>query len=88
MNQALERIIEDIKTLSKAERRQLAAHLQGIDGSAPAASAEGELEEKLAAEGWLSLPEPPSPDSPPFELGSPLTVAGRPLSEVLIEERR
>ena len=54
MNQALERIIEEVKTLSKAERRQLAAHLQGIDGCAPAASAEGELEGKLAAEGWLS----------------------------------
>ncbi len=88
MNQALERIIEEVKTLSDAERRQLAALLQGINGSAPAASAESELEGKLAAEGWLSLPEPPSPDSPPFELGSPLTAPGRPLSEVLIEERR
>ena len=88
MNQALERIIEEVKALSGAERRQLAALLQDIDGPAPGASAESELEGKLAAEGWLSLPEPPSPDSPPFEFGAPLTTPGRPLSEVLIEERR
>lgn len=88
MSQTLEKILEELNDLSEADRQELVAILHGIKGSATASSAEHEFEIKLAAEGWLSRPVPPPPDAPPFQLGSPLAARGRPLSEILIEERR
>ncbi len=88
MSQTLERIIEEVKNLSEAERNQLVVILHGANGSAPAASDECELEGRLAAEGWLSLPSTPPAGTPPLPLAAPLTVPGRPLSEILVEERR
>src|SRR5437867_7978107 len=58
MSQTLEKILEEVKALSEGERRQLAAILSSIDRSGPVSSAEREFETKLAAEGWLSLPQP------------------------------
>lgn len=88
MSEALERIIAEAKALTETERQQLVASLRASNGSAKASTPEQDFEGKLTAEGWLSLPVPPPPDNPPFRLVSPLTVRGRPLSEVLIEERR
>lgn len=88
MSQTLERIIEEMKSLSEEERQQLAALLHGANGTAPSSPAEAGFEGKLAAEGWLSLPTAPPSDRPPFQLASPLTGRGRPFSEILIEERR
>jgi hypothetical protein len=88
MSQTLEKIIEEVKNLSEAERNQLIVILHGANGSAPAASVEHEFEGRLAAEGWLSLPTTPPAGSPPLQLAAPLAVPGRPLSEILVEERR
>ena len=88
MSQALERILEELKAWSDAERRELVAVLRGMNGSATGSSAEQDFEGRLATEGWLSMPVPPPPDAPPFQLGPPLAARGRPLSEILIKERR
>jgi hypothetical protein len=88
MSQTLERILEEVKALSEDERRQLAAILRGTNGSTPASLAEREFEHKLAAEGWLSLPQPAPPEILSPELTSPFLVRGRSCSEILIEERR
>jgi hypothetical protein len=87
VSETLQKIIEELKTLSEEERRQLVRLLHGLNGSGSAPSSKREFEERLAAEGLVSLPTPPSGDSP-VSLGPPLTVHGRPLSEILLEERR
>ena len=88
MSHVLERIIQQVKTLSEPEQRQLAAILQGMNVPANGSSVEDETEAKLAAEGWLSLPVPPTSDTRLCQIASPLIVRGRPLSEILIEDRR
>ena len=87
VSQALERILEELKALSDEEKQFLVAQLHGSNGSAAGSSAEQELESRLAGEGWLSMPVAPMPGSAPFQLGPPLAARGRPLSEILIEER-
>ena len=88
MSQLLERILEEVRKLSEAEQRQLAAILPAMKGEGNSSSAERDFEAKLAAEGWLSLPVPPLSDLPPFQIFPPLRVQGQPLSEILIEDRR
>lgn len=74
--------------LSDAERQELVVFLTGVNGSAHEVSAECEFETRLAAERWLTLPAPPPANSQPFQLAAPLVTQGRPLSEILVEERR
>ncbi len=88
MSQALKRILKELKSWSDAERQELVALVRGMNGSATGSPAEQDFEGRLATEGWLSMPVPPPPDVPPFQLGPPLAARGRPLSEILIEERR
>ena len=88
MSQTLEKILEEVKALSADERRQLASILSEVDAGASASAAERELESKLAAEGWLSLPQPAPSETRLSPMTSPIVVRGRPCSEFLIEERR
>ncbi|HZO57220.1 MAG TPA: hypothetical protein VFB63_31205 [Bryobacteraceae bacterium] len=82
----LEKILQDVQGLSNEERKQLAAMLRGANGSYPDGHSEQEFEQRLAAEGFLSIPAPAG--SAPLRLGPPLQIRGRPLSQILIEERR
>lgn len=84
----LEKILEEINALSEAERQQLFAIFRGIAATAHPLPTEEHFEGRLVAEGWVSLPAPPPSDGPAFRLASPFTVRGRPLSEILIAERR
>ena len=88
MSQALEKILEEVKALSEAERQELVAILHSINGAAPASSAEHEFESRLVAEGWLTLPTTPSSGSASFQLAAPITARCRPSSAILVEERR
>lgn len=66
MSQALEKILEEVKTLSEEDRHQLAAMLHEINCSARASAGEHGFESKLAAEGWLTLPVAPASERAPL----------------------
>ena len=78
------RIVAEVKTLDEAERHQLQSILHQFNGYAASAPENG-LAQQLAAEGLLSLP---TPDTVPPQLAAPILLHGRPLSEILVEERR
>jgi hypothetical protein len=88
MTQRLERILKQVKALSEDERQELVKLLHGMGNLAPDLESEREFEARLAAEGLLSLPQTASPEGPSSPLSAPLSVRGRPCSEILIEERR
>ena len=88
MSETLEKILEEVKSLTTDEKRQLAAILSGANGAAPGSPAERTFESRLAAEGWLSLPQPKTAGDPPTPPAPPFITRGRPCSQILIEERR
>ena len=83
---SLAQVMEEVKTLTPAEQRQLHAWLATV--VAPAPLTEEAFARHLVTVGLLSaLPRPltalsPSQDRPP------IATTGRPLSEVILEERR
>ena len=86
MTAALKKIVEEVARLSEEERRELKAVLEGSPDLTEQSSTETELDRKLVAEGFLTLPTSSSSFSEP--LPSPVATRGRALSELLLEERR
>ena len=86
MTAALKKIFEQVERLSEQERRELRALLEGVCGGAVRPMTEAQLEQDLSDEGLLTLPTPPT--SLASALASPIATRGRPLSELLVEERR
>ena len=86
MTAALKRIVEEVKRLSELERRELHTLLQRACAEAIRPMPELELKQNLAEEGLLTLPTPPPPAT--AALPPPIRTCGRPLSEILLEERR
>jgi hypothetical protein len=84
MTAALKRILEEAGQLSETERRELRALLQATSLPPPPVT-ESALEHALAAQGLLSLPTSAPADG---EVSPPIETRGRPLSEILLEERR
>jgi len=82
MTAALRKVIEQVRCLTEDERRQLNDLLPSLPGISTTATNEQEFARKLAAEGRLTLPAgSPAP-------AVPVPIAGQPLSEMIIEERR
>ena len=77
----LERLIEQVKALSSAERERLRKIMDGL----PAETPEEVLDRKLRESGLVRHPPHHGPrrQTPP-----PVRVEGKPLSEQLIQERR
>ena len=89
MSATLNKIIEEVRRLPPDEQRQLVEHLNAI---VPASPTEDELEDaferELAAEGIIGEPQPLDSGAAEFYAYKPITVGGKPLSEMIIEERR
>jgi hypothetical protein len=89
MSTTLDKIIEEVQHLPLDEQRQLRERLNAI---APASPTEDELEDaferELIAEGVLGEVAPLPDDDPEFYAYRPVTVTGKPISEMIIEERR
>ena len=83
-----EKVMEDVKSLSPEEQRQLRAWLDRICDPAPASMTEEEFAHQLHAAGLLSEVKPPITDFTPYQHRQPIAITGKPLSEVIIEERR
>ena len=81
-----EKIIEDVKALSPAEQRQLRAWLDTVLAQAP--MTEDAFAHHLVDIGILSEMEPPLTDLTPYQHRQPIETTGKPLSEVILEERR
>ncbi len=82
---ALKRIVEEVQRLSESDRRELQTLLPEIC-STPLPMNESAFEHALAAQGLLTLPTPAAPAS--GEACPLIETRGRPLSEILLEERR
>jgi hypothetical protein len=82
----LERIIQQVKSLTDREQRELAAILEELKKPAESSSTEGAFENQLAAEGSPSLSQA-LPDDSPIRIGSPPAVDRQPLSEILQDRR-
>lgn len=92
----LERVIEEIRTLDADELRRVQETIDEMLRARDAHRAgdeplmtEAEFAEYLAAKGVIALPEPMTEDDwREEEAWQPIEVEGKPLSQVIIEERR
>jgi hypothetical protein len=75
-----EKLAEEIKALSPEEQRQLRDLLNR--------ALMEELDRRLLAAGIISRIPPPITDFTPYRDWKPVETQGRPLSEIIIEERR
>ena len=81
-------VAKDVKALTPAEQQQLFGELQQIVAGHQRPAPEAELERRLYDAGLLSEIKPPIADLRPYENRRPIQVKGKPISEVIIEERR
>ena len=83
-----EKVVEDVKALTPAEQQQLRAWLETRGAPAPAPMTEEAFAYEMRAAGLLSEVKPPITDFTPYQHRQPIETTGKPLSEVIIEERR
>jgi uncharacterized protein len=83
-----DRVLEQVKTLSADEQRQLRALLDMLLAPPGAPPTEDEFERVLVAAGLLSIPKPQDLSVEQYRQYKPVTVQGKPVSETLIKERR
>ena len=87
MNTEVEKVINEVQTWSPEAIHELTAKLNEM--TAPSHRAEADLIERLRARGVISEPRqrPTVDDIKAFHDYRPVSVAGRPVSETIIEER-
>ena len=83
-----EKVVQEIKALSPAEQWQLRALLDTLLAPTAAPMTEDECAHKLVEFGVLSEVKPPIIDFAPYQNRQPVETTGKPLSEVILEERR
>lgn len=84
----LTQVLEQVKALTPAEQQQLWRELHRlVTGHEPSAP-EAELERRLYEAGLLSEVKPPITDLRPYEDRRPIEAKGKPLSQVIVDERR
>ena len=81
-------MVEEVKALSPAEQRQLRTWLDTFLASADAPMIENEFTHTLVDLGVLSEVKPSITDLAPYQNRQPVETTGKPLSEVILEERR
>ena len=84
----LDKVLEDVKTLTAAELRQLREVLDRLLASVQVQPGEDEFEQQLLHSGVLSEVKPTITDFTPYQNRTPVEARGKPLSEVIVEERR
>ena len=83
-----EKVVEEVKALSPAEQRKLRTMLDTFLAPADAPMTEDEFARKLVEFGVLSEVKPPITDLASYQKRQPVETTGKPLSEVILEERR
>jgi hypothetical protein len=84
----LEKVMEEVQALTPAEQQQLRAWLDTLCAPAAAPMTEEAFAHQLRVAGLLSEVKPPITDFTPYQHREPIETTGKPLSEVIIEERR
>jgi len=89
MSATLDRINEEIKSLPPEELQQLRATVDSLlaQTSEPLMT-EDEFERHMAAKGFIAPVTSPAEEDEDDDDWEPVTVTGKPLSEMVIEERR
>jgi hypothetical protein len=82
----LDRVLEEVRALTAAERQELRARLD--TWPAPSQSTQDGLDERLLAAGVIDHVPAPVTDLAPYRRWKPLAMKAKPLSETVIEERR
>ena len=83
-----EKVVEEVKALSPAEQRKLRTMLDTFLAPADAPMAEDEFARKLVEFGVLREVKPPITDLASYQKRQPVETTGKPLSEVILVERR
>jgi hypothetical protein len=83
-----DKVVEEVKALSPAEQRQLRALLDTLLAPTLAPMTEDAFAHKMLEFGVLSDVKPPIIDLTPYQNRKPVETTGKPLSEVILEERR
>ncbi len=84
---ALDQVLEQVKMLMLDEKRQLRQMLDDLLESSPPESLEEELARRLQKAGLIITRPPPITDFTPYQNRKLVKVKGKPVSEVLIEDR-
>jgi hypothetical protein len=89
MSTNVERVLDEIRSMTPEEQRQVRVALNSPDTSKPTIT-EDEFEQYLLASGVITeIPPPPTEaEIEAFRNYKPITVEGKPVSETIIEERR
>jgi hypothetical protein len=87
MSTDLERVLDEIKTLTPAEIAQLRQKVDELL-AAQTERTQRTLEHSLFEAGLLSEIKTPDRNAEAFRAYQPITVKGKPVSETIIEERR
>jgi len=82
----LEHLLQEIKALDPAERAELRQRLDSLDSSEEAVIRE--VDHRLTETGMLESAPAPITDWSRILDWQPVKMEGRPLSEIIIEERR
>lgn len=82
------KVLEAVKALPPVERHQLQTCLDSLSASAPPPMTEAAFAQELCAMGFLSAVTPSLTDLTPYHNRQPIETTGKPLSEVILEERR
>lgn len=81
-------VIEEVRALPPEEQRRLRELLDHWLAEVQPQSTEDEFEQKLYEAGLLNEIKPPITDFTPDQNRRPIPFKGKPLSEIIIEERR
>ncbi len=87
-SETLLRILEEVKTLPRGEQIQLRAALDERLGEQESLTVQQEVERRLFEDGLLNEIKPRVTDPTRHRAWKPIEVKGKPLSELIIEERR
>lgn len=84
----LDRIREEVKTLTPDEQRSLRDMVDELLATTAPQITEDEFEQRLLERGVISRIPAPITDLAPYRNRKLIEVKGKPLSETIIEERR
>ncbi len=84
----LDRVFEEVKALTPGEQKQLREMLDSLLASAAPQITEEEFEQRLLEKGIISRIPPRIRDADFYANRKPIEVEGKPVSEIIIEERR
>jgi hypothetical protein len=84
----LDRVFEEVKTLTQDEQRSLRDMVDDLLTKSTPKMTEDEFEQHLLDKGIISRIPPRIRDDSFYAKRKPIKVEGKPVSEIIIEERR